>query len=138
MTRAANRIKVMSTAADKILGEGSIQIIPAFTFSAGLATHRIYLVEHPVTYLCDLNAGTLQRFSGYSVAPLQSSIDTVTELVTAGATGGVIARNITSCAFVQNPDPTGGSSQIVTVQLSATVDGVTANLYEIAAVRPLE
>lgn len=139
MTTDANAISLVGTAADRIIGEDSIQITPAFTFSAGPLSHRIYLLQKPVTYLCNENAHTLQRFSGYSVAALQSARDTAAELLSAGATGSVLAQNVTFCKFVVVPPAVPGTaSQIVTVQMTATRDSVTTSLYETAAVRPLQ
>ncbi len=138
MTTAGNPISPIAT--DLAAWENTYNLIPAFTFNpAALTTRHLYLVQKPVTYLCNQNAHTLQRFTGYDVAALQSARDTAAELIAAHATGSILAQNITFCDFGVGPPPVGGNaSQIVTVQMSATRDGVTTNLYELAAVRPLE
>jgi prepilin-type N-terminal cleavage/methylation domain-containing protein len=135
MTTAGNL-----TASDPMTGEDTYALAPGFTFNpAALTTRRIYVVQRPVTYLCDQNARTLQRFSGYSVAPTQNARDTAAELLAAGGSGNVLARNITFCSFgVGPPTVPGSASQIVTIQMTATRDGVATNLYETAAVRPLQ
>jgi prepilin-type N-terminal cleavage/methylation domain-containing protein len=138
MTTAGNAIS--PSASDPVAWEDTFDLTPVFVFNpAALTTRHIYLVQKPVTYLCDQAAQTLQRFTGYDVAALQSARDTAAELLAAHGTGTLLARNVTFCAFNVDPPPLGGdASQIVSVQMNATRDGATTSLYETAAVRPLQ
>jgi prepilin-type N-terminal cleavage/methylation domain-containing protein len=137
MIPAGNLISGSTT--DPVAWEDTFNLPPASFNPAALTTRHIYVVLKPVTYLCNQNAHTLQRFTGYDVAALQSARDTAAELIAAHATGNILAQNITFCDFGVGPPPVGGNaSQIVTVQMNATRDGVTTSLYEIAAVRPLQ
>jgi MSHA biogenesis protein MshO len=143
MTTAGAPIDPKGSSADEAAGEDLFNLSPAFTFSStalanpALARHRIYLVQKPVSYLCDPKAGTLQRYSGYSVKALQSSVNTAAKLLAAGATASLTARNITACKFTALT-ASGSASQTVTVVLTAARDGETTNLHETAAVRSLE
>ncbi|HUQ09281.1 MAG TPA: prepilin-type N-terminal cleavage/methylation domain-containing protein [Steroidobacteraceae bacterium] len=60
--------------------------------------NRIYLVERPVTYLCDQAQGTITRYAGYPIAALQVSRDTPAELAGSPSVE-VVARGLTSCLF---------------------------------------
>ena len=66
-------------------GEDRIAIAPAFRFAYGSPTRRVYLVDGPITYLCDPIAGTMTRYSGYVVTQDQADRDSAAELLAAGA-----------------------------------------------------
>jgi MSHA biogenesis protein MshO len=116
--------------------EDRISITPAFTFAAG-ASKRIYLVTRPVTYLCNPAAGTLQRFSGYTIAASQTSRRTAAQLTAAGATASLVARDITSCNFSQLP-ANAVHGQIVTIRITAMRDGETTSILHRVAVEKLQ
>lgn len=52
------------------------------------AGKRFYVVTTPVTFVCDLGAGTLSRHSGYTYAQTYADV-----------TGVLIANHVTSCTF---------------------------------------
>jgi MSHA biogenesis protein MshO len=118
--------------------EDTVAISPAFNFAAaGSPTNRIYLVQRPVTYLCNETAGTLQRFSGYTVAASQASRNTAAKLTAAGAAVSLIARDIKSCAF----SFVGGNTthgQIVTARITVAKDGETTSIVRTASVDKLQ
>jgi MSHA biogenesis protein MshO len=110
-------------------GEDVVTVSPAFKFAYGSPAKRIYLVEGPITYLCDLAEGTLRRFSAYSITSNQSLRDTTSELLAAGAQNALLARNVTACAFTYAP----GTSQragLVTATLTVSKDGELVRLLE--------
>jgi len=137
MTPANRTITVTSGA---LAGEDRISLNSAFAFPAGDSPkRRIYLVSGPVTYLCDVAAGTIRRYSGYSVASNQTSRDTAAELTGNGATGILVARNVTACSFNVPPLPASAAhGQIVTARFTATRDGQTATTLHQAEVEPLQ
>ena len=93
-------------------------VAPAFTKTP--PGKRIYLIDTPVTYLCDETAGTIYRYTRYSIAAAQSAIDTDAELVGAGAVSTLVARNIFACAFGKSDeDYISKTGQIVTLQITA-------------------
>ncbi len=59
----------------------------------------MFLVDGPVTYLCDTVAGTLLRYQGYTVEANQSANDSHGELLANGATASLMANQVASCAF---------------------------------------
>jgi MSHA biogenesis protein MshO len=112
-----------NTAAD----EQQINISPP-AFTALSPTQRIYLVSGPVTYLCDETAGTLSRYTNYTVAANQASRDTAVELLAAGnptTTVRLLAQGITSCDFAAGP---GSSTAAQVVTVSITAMGSSPNL----------
>lgn len=68
----------------RTLRNGNVQVIEVNT-STG-----------PIAYLCDEGAGTMTRYSGYTYSANFADHDTAVEL--AGATSGLVVRNVTTCA----------------------------------------
>lgn len=89
----------ITIAADGATGEDRVTLVPPFRFALGSPTQRVFLVDGPVTYLCDPIAGTLMRYSGYGVSASQASRDSHGELVAAGAATSLMANQLTACAF---------------------------------------
>lgn len=77
--------------------EQLVTLTPAFRFAWGSPNKRIFLVQGPVTYLCDTAAGTLTRYSGYTVAATQPV--TASSLASAGATAATVATDVGNCQF---------------------------------------
>jgi MSHA biogenesis protein MshO len=86
-------------AADGASGQDRVTLSPAFRFAYQSPSQRVYLVAGPVTYLCDPAAGTLVRYSGYTIAADQSTRDSAAELLAAGATASLMADHVTACTF---------------------------------------
>lgn len=135
MTPANRQLKFSGTAS--AAAEDTITISPAFTFAAGSPTNRIYLVTRPVTYLCNESAGTLHRYSGYTIAASQASRNTAAKLTSAGATASLVARDIQSCTFAVQP-ATASQGQIVTIRMTVVRDGETTSILHQAAVEKLQ
>jgi MSHA biogenesis protein MshO len=89
---------------------------------------RLFLVEGPVTYLCDEGQGTLRRYANYAIAQFQTARDTPGAF---GVAGELIAQGLTSCNFVVNP-AVGNSLQIAAVHLTTTRNGDSITLLHTA------
>ncbi|AMK78845.1 MULTISPECIES: type II secretion system protein [Methylomonas] len=73
---------------------------------------RFFIVDTPLTYRCDLVAGTLLRYSGYS-------IDTTQIDPPVGVTGQLQANNVSSCDFTYS-SATASHSGMVTLTITLT------------------
>lgn len=100
-------------------------------FAATLASprQRFFIVNTPVTYLCDTsaNAQTLTRYSGYAITTNHASVDTDAELMGAGAPTTVRARSadlVSSCQFSYQP---GSSSRSGLVTIALTISDPQTN-----------
>jgi hypothetical protein len=80
-----------------------------------------------VTYLCDEGQGTLRRYDGYTIAPLQAARDTPGELAAAGAANDLVAQGLTSCNFAASAR-SGTQSQTAAVRLTTTRIGDVVTL----------
>jgi MSHA biogenesis protein MshO len=112
---------------DGATGEDRVTLSPAFRFAYGSPTQRVFLVDGPITYLCDPVAGTLMRYSGYTIAPSQSARDSHGELIGAGATASLMANQIASCALTYTAG-TAERAGLVSLQIAVQAQGETVSL----------
>jgi len=94
--------------------EDHITLNPAFRFTYASPQKRMFIVDTPVSYICDSVSGTLTRYSNYTIQSTQP--------VPPAVTGTLLAENIQSCAFAYQP----GTSQregIVTLTLRLQTPG---------------
>ena len=113
--------------ADATPGEDNVIISPAFQFAYGSPAQRIFLLDGPLTYLCDLGAGTLTRYSGYGITALHSDRDSAAELIAAGAVDTLVSEKIAACNIAYAP----GTSQragLVSMQLGISDAGESISL----------
>ena len=117
----------ITIAADGSTGEDRVTLSPMFRFAYGSPTQRVFLVDGPVTYLCDPIAGTLMRYQGYSIASSQAARDSHSELIAAGASAALMATDITSCTFAYTPG-TAERAGLVSLQFAVSSKGESISL----------
>jgi MSHA biogenesis protein MshO len=113
--------------ADGATGEDRVTLAPAFRFAYGSPTQRVFLVDGPVTYLCNPLAGTLTRYSGYAIAASQSARDSPGELIGAGATASLMADKISACALTYTAG-TAERAGLVSLEIAVQSQGETISL----------
>ncbi len=123
----------ITIAADGATGEDRVTVTPAFRFAYASPTQRVFLVDGPVTYLCDTVLGTLTRYSGYAIAADQTNRDSHGELVASGATASLMANQLASCSFVYTPG-TAERAGLVTLEIAVGAQGETISLLSQAHV----
>jgi len=99
-------------------GEDNVQLSPSFQFAYPSPRQRIYLVDTPVSFLCDTATGTLTRYAGYPIALSQAARDSDAELLAVGAVPALMSDNLTACGFTYTP---GTAQRDGLVSLSLTV-----------------
>lgn len=92
---------------------------------------RFYLVDGPVSYVCDPANGTLRRYWGYPITPGQPVNPAAAPL--AAASSALLADHVTSCFFDYQPG-TSTRSGLLTVTLSIAQSGETVALFQQAHV----
>jgi MSHA biogenesis protein MshO len=86
---------------------------------AGFAPpYRVFAVDPPVTYRCDLGAGTLSRYQGYGFVAAQPDPPS-------GGTSAVLASGVTACRF--SYDGTVIASRAALVNLALTLAATTTS-----------
>ena len=105
--------------------ENLVTVSPAFRFAFGSPGRRVYLVSGPVTYLCDTTAGTLRRYSGYSISGAQPA--SAATLLSAGAVSSMVATDIGACQFSYNSG-TAQRNALATITMQLTRSGESIQL----------
>jgi MSHA biogenesis protein MshO len=124
ITPPGTRIDIVS---DAVAGEDRVTLTPGYRFAFESPLQRVFLVEGPVSYLCDTGVRTLRRYSGYSIAPSQATRDSAPELMGAGATATLMADRVTACTLSYAPG-TAERAGLVSLELRISEQGETITL----------
>jgi MSHA biogenesis protein MshO len=111
-------------------GEDRVQFpaAPGMSFANASPTHSVFVVSGPVSYLCDTNAQTLERYTGYTPAATQPT--TKAQLLAAGATASLIAQNVSACSVTLVPAPVSGKfNQLLILDLTLANSGEILQLF---------
>lgn len=117
----------ISIAAGSSANENLVTLSPAFKFAFGSPGKRVYLVNGPVSYLCDTTAKTLQRYSGYPISSVQSTSGSA--LLSAGASVATVAVDVGACQFVYTPG-TAQRNALVTLTMQLTRSSESVQLLQ--------
>ena len=117
----------ISIAVDGSTGEDRVTLTPAFRFAYPSPTQRVFLLDGPVTYLCDTVAGTLMRYQGYAIAAAQASRDSHGELLGAGASASLMANQLVGCTFTYTAG-TAERAGLVSLQFTVRSQGESVSL----------
>lgn len=73
-----------------------ITVSPNARFRQHSPRERLYVVKYPVTYLCDTAAGTLMRYSDYTISATQPTNPAAAPLATAAS--ALVTGKLTACS----------------------------------------
>lgn len=93
---------------------------PGLPVSLMAPPFRVYAVSQPVTYRCDLAAGTLTRHSGYGFLDAQPDPP-------AGGSSALLAKGVKSCNFVYEAAVVALRAGTVNLRLELQADTVLGN-----------
>lgn len=102
-------------------GLSSILLDPVFQFPRSSPYQRFFIVDEPVSYVCDPAAETLTRHAGYTIASNQPT--TAPQL---GA-GDLVVNHVTGCTFTYQ-EGTSQRAGLVTLQLTIADQGEQVTL----------
>lgn len=77
--------------------EDHVQLSVPHRFALQSPGQRMYLVDGPISYLCDLTAGTLTRYWNYPIGATQPLNNTT--LTGLGASSALVTQRVTACSF---------------------------------------
>ncbi|MCP4044248.1 MAG: prepilin-type N-terminal cleavage/methylation domain-containing protein [Gammaproteobacteria bacterium] len=92
-------------------GEDHVLLSAAHRFALQSPQQRLYVIDTPVSYLCNTTAGTLNRYWNYPLAPTQPVSDAA--LLALGASSALMANRVSSCTFSYDPGTPQRGAQIV-------------------------
>ncbi|MCP3984741.1 MAG: type II secretion system protein [bacterium] len=105
--------------------EDQLGLSAAFDFLLESPDQRLYLIEAPLTYRCDLGAGTLTRFSGYGFHSTQPDNPAAAPL-TSGSSA-LVVEGVSVCSFTYLAG-TSSRSGLLTMELGVTEGTETVTL----------
>ena len=80
--------------------EHHINMAPAFRFAQQSPGQRVFVIDGPISYICNPGSNTITRHSGYAFSVVQPTPPL-------GGTSGTVVSQLTGCSMTYNP----GSSQ---------------------------
>ena len=93
------------------------------TFPLDSPAHRFQIVSGPVTYVCDPDAGTFTRISGYAISAAQPKAP--------AGTSALLAKGITACTITYDQNVIDQRMGLVSVWLTFSDPNATAlNLFQ--------
>ena len=104
--------------------EDQINLSSAYQFDVsgnGSPGRRYYITATPVSYVCDLSAGRLERFEGYAINLTQPTNPNAAPLSTAPASA-VVAEYVTACNFNYVPGSNSRNGLLV-MSLTLSLEG---------------
>jgi MSHA biogenesis protein MshO len=107
--------------------EDQLSLSAPFRFALASPQQRIYVVDGPLTYLCNTGARTLTRYAGYAVAASQPSNPAVAPL--SAASPALLVDRVSACAFTYTPG-TPQRAALVTIALTLSQSGEQVRLLE--------
>ncbi len=115
-------------AAGLVLEQRVLPPAPGINFTSASPTHSIFVVSSPVSYLCDTGAQTLTRYTGYTPAAAQPA--TGAQLLAAGATASLVARNVSACTVTLVPAPASNKfNQLVILDITLANSGEILQVF---------
>ena len=94
---------------------GHIELDSGFQFAFNSPQQRLYIIDSPISYVCDPASATITRFHGYAINTVQPIDPNVTPLNSAQS--DLLARRVTACSFKYEPG-TSKRGGIVTIALT--------------------
>lgn len=98
------------------VGAGStptlVNLNPAFLFPFASPEQRFFVVDSPVSFVCDTGNGTIRRHDGYAINAVQSTTPS-------GGTASLLVNSVTACDIVYDPG-THSRAGLVTIRLTLT------------------
>ena len=113
--------------ADATPDEDNVRLTPAYQFAFASPGQRVYLVDEPVSWICDTVTGTLVRYTDYAITADHADRDSGGELLGAGASAALVADNVSACAVTYAPG-TSQRSGLVTLTISVADAGESVSL----------
>jgi MSHA biogenesis protein MshO len=117
---SGNVLVSLATPAATAFGPHAVSFATPFQFANGPSpTNRLFAINGPITYVCNLNTGRVTRFTNHARNPSMPVDETAPQLNSAGTKSSIVATGVTACS-VQCSLPAGNPCQR-TLTFAATV-----------------
>lgn len=123
ITPAGTSVTVTSASPESTITLGAPHLFP---FDS--PDRRFYLIDSPVSFICDPAAGTLTLYSGYAIQAAQP-VNAAAAPLNAAPTQARVVNNVTGCSFTFTPGAPNRSA-VVTLDLTLSRDNTTVRLLQ--------
>lgn len=108
----------------------SVTFARSSPFPLTSSQQRFYIVDTPITFLCDdTGAGDVRRYADYAITANQSAVDSASELLAAGADESLLIDRVSGCSFsYQQGTATRGG--MVTLTITVAEGGEQVSLLQ--------
>jgi MSHA biogenesis protein MshO len=122
ITPAATSLQVLDDG-----DEDQLVLSAPFRFALGSPQQRVYVVDGPLSYLCDTAAGSLTRYAGYPATAVQPTDPAAAPL--SSASDALLVDRVSACRFTYTPG-TPQRAALVTIELTLSHLGEQVRLLE--------
>ncbi len=105
--------------------EDQLALSAPFTFRFASPRQRLYVTDTPISYICDVGAGTITRYANYAPAATQPTNPALAPLN--AATSALLARDLNACSFSYDPG-TPSRAGLLTLDLTVSRGGEQVSL----------
>lgn len=117
-------------AAVRAAAAGSVTFARDNPFPLTSAEQRFYVVDTPVTFLCDDGgAQNIRRYADYTITANHSAVDEAAELLGAGAAESLLVEQVSACTFSYQPG-TATRGGLVTLALTVEEAGEQVSVLQ--------
>ncbi len=107
--------------------EDHITFSSSYDFQFSSPRQRLYVVDTPVSYLCNLGAETITRYQSYAIAAAQPTNPGIAPLNT--ASNALVTNRVAACEFRYDPG-TPSRAGLLTIALTVSEDGEQIRLFQ--------
>ncbi len=107
--------------------EDKMTLSSSFEFLLRSPRQKVYVIDSPVSYICDLTAETITRYGSYSINATQPTDPNVAPLSTAAS--ALVTNRVGACEFIYDPG-TPSRAGLLTISLTLSEAGEQIRLFQ--------
>ncbi len=107
--------------------EDKITLSSSFEFLLRSPRQKVYVIDTPVSYICDPAGETITRYASYSINATQPTDPNVAPLITAAS--ALVTNRVVACEFTYDPG-TPSRAGLLTIALTLSEAGEQIRLFQ--------
>ncbi|MCH6563939.1 MAG: prepilin-type N-terminal cleavage/methylation domain-containing protein [Myxococcales bacterium] len=107
--------------------EDKLTLSSSFEFLLRSPRQKVYVIESPVSYICDLTGETITRYGSYNINAIQPTDPGVAPL--SAAASALVTNRVAACEFLYDPG-TPSRAGLLTIALTLSEAGEQIRLFQ--------
>lgn len=107
--------------------EDKLTLSSSFEFLLRSPRQKVYVIESPVSYICDLTGETITRYGSYNINAIQPTDPGVAPL--SAAASALVTNRVAECEFIYDPG-TPSRAGLLTIALTLSEAGEQIRLFQ--------